>query len=378
MRTVEVAVVGAGAVAASHLRDLVGLAGRVRVAAAVDTDPDRLAGFAAEWGVPRRYPSLGALLDAERPDLVDLCTPPWLHREQLLDCLRGGLTVLCGQPPALSLADLHAVGAAEEAGAGRFAAMFPHRFGSGAQSLRRLVGDPRLGRPLAAVCNTLWYRPDEYFAVPWRGRWELATAGPATGHGVHQVDLLLSVLGDWQEVVAVAGRPAWRPGAQPDAEDVATAVVTFTSGAVATVVNSLVAPPETSYFRFDFEHATVELEHRYGYTDADWTVTPTPGHAAAVAAAWQEGPKGRPSGPGAQFVAVLDALSAGQPPPMRAADARATLELVAAGYASAFTRRPVARGEIGPDSPWYQRMDGTGAPWAAPAGAGVRRTGGRR
>ena len=35
-------------------------------------------------------------------------------------------------------------------------------------------------------------------------------------------------------------------------------------------------PRETSYLRFDFEHATVELSHLYGYGDDDWTVTGAP------------------------------------------------------------------------------------------------------
>jgi hypothetical protein len=48
-------------------------------------------------------------------------------------------------------------------------------------------------------------------------------------------------------------------------------------------------------------------------------------------------------------------------------DARSTLELITAIYASAFTGQPVRRGAIGPDSPFYRRMDGSGAPWSAPA-----------
>ncbi|MEU2537902.1 hypothetical protein [Streptomyces iakyrus] len=39
--------------------------------------------------------------------------------------------------------------------------------------LRRLVASGALGRPLVATCETLWYRPDEYFDVPWRGRWDI-------------------------------------------------------------------------------------------------------------------------------------------------------------------------------------------------------------
>lgn len=263
----------------------------------------------------------------------------------------------------LSLAEFDEIAAAARSGDGEFATVFQHRFGSGAESLRRLAGDARLGAPLTAVCNTLWYRPDEYFAVPWRGRWDLEGGGPTMGHGIHQMDLLLSVLGPWREVVAVAARQA-RPTAT---EDLSCAIVTFAGGAVATVVNSLLSSRETSYLRFDFAHATVELEHLYGYADTDWVLTPAPGHDDAVRAAWSEGPKGRSSGHAAQFTAVFDAIEAGHPLPVATASARDTLELIAAVYASAFTGARVARGAIGADSPFYDRMDGHGAPFGAAA-----------
>jgi predicted dehydrogenase len=356
VRVFDVVVVGTGGIAGLHAEQYAALGGRARVVAAVDVDAGRLRAFGQRHGVPRLYTGLDAALAAERPDLVDLCTPPGLHAEQALACLRRGLTVLCEKPPALSLGDLDTIAAA---GGDRFATVFQHRFGSGAAALRALASAGVLGAPMTAVCDTLWYRPDDYFAVPWRGRWDTEGGGPTMGHGIHQLDLLLHLFGPWREVVAVAARRA-RPTAT---EDLSCAIVTFDSGAVATVVNSLVSPRETTYLRFDYAHATVELTHLYGYSDADWLVTPAPGHED-VAAAWAGAAKGVPSGHAAQFAAVLDAVEAGTPPPVTLADARLTLELVAAVYASAFTGARVARGELGPASPFWRRMDGPGAPWA--------------
>src|SRR5699024_1693905 len=112
-----------------------------------------------------------------------------------------------------------------------------------------------------------------YFMVPWRGNWEVEGGGPTLGHGIHQIDLLLSILGPWRSVIAVADRRA-RP---TETEDVSAAIVTFDNGAIATIVNSLVAPRETTFLRFDFTAATVELEHLYGYGDDDWRITAAPG-----------------------------------------------------------------------------------------------------
>jgi predicted dehydrogenase len=355
--TFDSAIVGTGAIAGFHAAALARL-GRSRIVAATDIDADALAAFGATWSVPRLYPDLDALLAAESPDLVHLCTPPGRHAAQAVAALRRGVSVLCEKPPVLSLAELDAVEAA--AGQAHFATVFQHRFGSGAATLRGLVGDARLGRPTTAVCHTLWFRADAYFAVPWRGGFDVEGGGPTMGHGIHQFDLLLSIMGEWDSVVAVAARQV-KP---TETEDLSCAIVTFANGAIATVVNSVVSPRESSYLRFDFEHATVELDHLYGYGDENWTVTAAPGHDEPVARAWAEGPAGVRSGHDAQLAAVLDALDAGTPPPVSLADTRPTVELIAGIYASAFTGRPVARGELGPDSPFYRRMDGTGAPWA--------------
>ena len=150
--------------------------------------------------------------------------------------------------------------------------VFQHRFGPARSGSSVCSAEGALGRPLVATCETLWYRPAEYFDVPWRGRWEVEGGGPTMGHGIHQFDLLLAVLGPWRRLSAFAARQAL----PTDTEDVSMAVVEFENGALATVVNSLVSPRETSRLRFDFEHATVEVEHLYGYSDADWTFTPAP------------------------------------------------------------------------------------------------------
>ncbi|MFD5837876.1 hypothetical protein ACFWHV_30650 [Streptomyces collinus] len=47
--------------------------------------------------------------------------------------------------------------------------VFQHRYGAAAVRLRRLARSGALGRPLVATCETLWYRTDAYFEVPWRG-----------------------------------------------------------------------------------------------------------------------------------------------------------------------------------------------------------------
>ena len=365
MARLNVGLIGLGRLGRVYARDLAGRIPETRLVAVADPMGTLAKEVAEEFEAPRAYTDPLELIDDPVVEAIVIVTPTHIHREQVIAAADRKKPTFCEKPPALSLAELDGIAAAEQAGGGRFATVFQHRFGSGAQTLRGLVaaGDPRFGEPMTAVCHTLWYRPDDYFAVPWRGSFEVEGGGPTMGHGIHQIDLLLSILGGWQQVVAVAARRA-RPTAT---EDLSVAVVTMDSGAVVTIVNSLLSPREVTYLRFDFEHATVELEHLYGYSDEHWRVTATPGREAEVKAAWDEGPKGQASGHAAQLGAVVDALAAGTPPPVTLPDTRPTMELIAASYASAFTGAPVRRGEIGTDSPFYHRMDGNGAPWEATA-----------
>jgi predicted dehydrogenase len=344
------AIVGAGAIAAAHAQALHHHSDRVALTAVVDVDPDLARHFAAKWNIPRVHTDLDSL---DGIDLVHLCTPPATHAPLALRCLDAGVHVLVEKPPTLSLAELDTLTEAARRTGAHVATVFQHRFGTGAHRLRDMIAAGDLGRPLLATCETQWYRDDDYFRVPWRGRWETEGGGPTMGHGIHQFDLLLSILGPWREVTAVIATRA----RDVETEDVSMALVTFADGTLASVVNSVVSPRQTSSLRFDFERATVELTHLYGYRDADWTITPVPGHED-LTTRWDRGRSESVSGHTDQLAAVLDALDAGSPPPVSLPDTRTTMEFIAALYASAATGQPVRSGEIGPGHPFAATMNG--------------------
>jgi predicted dehydrogenase len=360
---VRAAIVGTGNIARVHAEALHALrddgSGAVELVAGVDVDTDRLAAFAAAHDLGERFTDLDEMLRVVRPDLVHVCTPPGLHRQQVQACLAAGATTVVEKPPALTLAELDELAAAESTDGPWVATVFQHRFGSGARRLQELMATGVLGRPLLALCHTTWFRPQSYFDVPWRGRWDTEGGGPTMGHGIHQMDLLVALLGEWTSVSAIARKQA----RVVDTEDLSMAHVTFANGAAAGVVNSVVSPREESYVRIDFERATVELTHLYGYGDDDWRITPVPGSEESVTAAWKAGEVGVRSGHRAQFAHVLRCLREHRPPPVTSADARRTMQLVAGVYASAFTGRPVTPAELDASSPFHARMQGTGPRW---------------
>ncbi|MBM7442425.1 Gfo/Idh/MocA family protein [Streptomyces sp. HB132] len=359
------AVVGTGGIArSSHLPALQALAaeGEVEVVAAVDVDANAVRSLADEAGIPYAGTDLDAMLAEVRPDLVVLCTPPAVHRAQSVAALRAGAWVWCEKPPCPSLADFDAIEAAEKGGDTEPYAsiVFQHRFGSGARHVRGLLRDGAFGRPLVAHCQTTWYRDTAYYAVPWRGRWATEGGGPAMGHGIHQTDLLLDLMGPWTEVRGMAARLVH----DVETEDVSTAQVRFEGGAVATVVNSVLSPDEVSRIRIDCERATIELTHLYGYRNADWRITPAPGVPEETAAAWRDFGTDRPSSHLAQLRALVADIRDGRRHPTSGAGGRQTLEFITALYKSAFTDTAVRAGDIGPGDPYYTELHGGAPGWA--------------
>ena len=110
--------------------------------------------------------------------------------------------MLLEKPPCLSLADMDAIAEAEARSSGSVYAVFQHRHGSGARRAHRLLSAGALGVPQLALCETLWFRPDSYFDPEWRGTWSREGGGPTLGHGIHQIDLLLHLLGPWTSLTA--------------------------------------------------------------------------------------------------------------------------------------------------------------------------------
>lgn len=358
---VRVAVVGAGGIARiSHLPALAAAGDAVEVVAVCDVDSARANELAESHGIPGRHTDVADMLARESPDLVVVATPPVAHREAVIAGLDAGAWVWCEKPPTLSLAEYDEITAHEKDGGPYASYVFQHRFGSAARRLREHIAGGELGAPLVAVCNTLWYRGHDYFEVPWRGKWETEGGGPTMGHGIHQMDLLLSLLGDWHEVHAVAATL----GRRVETEDVSFAIVRFASGAVGSIVNSVLSPRETSYLRFDFGDATVEVEHLYGYDNSHWRWTPAPhvtdqDRIAGWAPAENTGSSHR-----AQLATLLTAMSAGERPPVSGADGRRVMELITAMYQSAITGRPVTRAELDETNPFYHSLNGGDLPTA--------------
>lgn len=159
-----------------------------RLAGVVDPDPGPRA--AAEEAGLAAWEQLDDALGAAGADLAIVATPPHLHAQQAVSCLRAGLGVLVEKPLALSLDDAATV--ADAADATGLPALVAHNFRHRPleNTIRATLEAEAIGR--LRFAGAVSARPPHN--VPFEH-------SPLWDRGVHHVDLLRQRFGDTPETV---------------------------------------------------------------------------------------------------------------------------------------------------------------------------------
>jgi predicted dehydrogenase len=233
--TTRIGIAGCGNIAQAHSRSLKAIirAGLVdaAVVATYDTDSSRAEAFARPHGADVA-PNADALLEAV--DAVWVCTPTSSHRAFVEAAARRGVAVFCEKPLAPTLADAealtHAVAAAGvPAQVGLVLRTWPVFM-----ALHRSLSAGEFGRPMAVS-----FRDDQFFPIQghyastWRRDVSVAGAGTLLEHSIHDLDILRHCFGEVAEVTARIANYAGHEGI----EDVAVALLGFTSGATGSLVS---------------------------------------------------------------------------------------------------------------------------------------------
>ena len=108
MKTIKVALAGAGAFGIKHLDGIKNIAG-VEVVSLISRDLDKTREVAAKYGIAHVTTDLGDSLGLPELDAVILCTPTQMHAAQSIACLKAGKHVQVEIPLADSWRDAQAV-----------------------------------------------------------------------------------------------------------------------------------------------------------------------------------------------------------------------------------------------------------------------------
>jgi predicted dehydrogenase len=248
----SVAIIGLGAVTRNiHMPAYSQLAGRVRVVAGSDPSSTARESARAKWGIQVFENSL-EMIESVRPGVVAICTPPWLHREQVLMALEHGCHVFCEKPLANDLAEAdEMIKASQQAGRlvvvnNQFPYMKIHL------AAKRLIGSKGFGELLYLHA---WHtmHTDEVTEAGWRG--ELARR-LCFEFGIHVFELVRFFFGE-DPARILAHMPNPRGRAKCDVVNVIA--MEFADGRAASIVLDRVSSGPERYLdmRLDGESAIV-------------------------------------------------------------------------------------------------------------------------
>jgi len=225
----RVGMIGTGAISHKHAQAYRNIG--YQIAAACDVAPGRAAEFCAQYGGD----AVGTWQEVCRHpqvDFVDVCTFPDFRLEPIELCAVTKKHVQVQKPIATNLETAKAMVVRAERGGILLSVVSQHRFDDSSRFLKRAIGEGRLGKILQADAYVKWFRSAEYYSRPIKGSWKVEGGGALINQAVHQVDILLWLIGG---VKSVYGE--WQLGAlhKIESEDVVSTVMRYENGATGVI-----------------------------------------------------------------------------------------------------------------------------------------------
>jgi len=207
--------------------------GKIAFTCCAGRNPDRLAAFSRETGIPAR-PFDDVLADKAVTAVV-LALPNELHFEFAERAARAGKHIYIEKPIANTMADSIAVAALEPAHGVRIVVGHCARLLSGVRAMRAAIDAGALGSLTQIETNFSNDRGLRLSRDDWRWYSKSAPGGSLSQIGVHQFDTLRYLGGDIAAVSASAGRHS---PAGAEVEDQWIVTVHFADGKLGTVISS--------------------------------------------------------------------------------------------------------------------------------------------
>jgi UDP-N-acetyl-2-amino-2-deoxyglucuronate dehydrogenase len=341
------AIVGCGMIAGFHLKALAEIEG-ARVVAVVDKVPAALDRFKEKHQLTcPLYNDLASALKNPEVDIVIVSTPSGAHMEPAVQAAQAGKHVVVEKPLEVTLERCDRVIQACDKNKVKLCTIFPSRFADANRTLKAAVSAGRFGRLTLGETTCKWWRTQEYYDQGgWRGTMALDGGGALMNQAIHNVDLLLWMMGP---ATHVAGFTALLAHQRIEVEDTAVATLRFQSGALGVILaTTSVHPgfPKTIAIHGDKGSAVIEQEDIL-----QWTFNPEVPEDKQVRARFAQkvGASGGSSDPSAishayhamQLRDFVESIQANRPPMVDGREGRRAVEVILAVYEAQKTGRVV-------------------------------------
>lgn len=181
------------------------LAENCRIVAAADLCDENLQRVAAAVPGLRTFRRVDQLLAEVRPDFVDICAPPYVHREFIELASGFGCHILCEKPLALTLQDAEAVRDCLQDVPLVFMPGHQYHYAPAWRAIADTIAAGEIGRPLygSIVIERLQANDgNPHWHPSWRTSEALSGGGILMDHGAHLFYQLQSMFGRPRRIAA--------------------------------------------------------------------------------------------------------------------------------------------------------------------------------
>jgi predicted dehydrogenase len=332
--------IGTGAISHMHARALKNIGYELTVCTDINADAGKA--FADKYGC-EFVPSYEEVCRHAKVDYVDVCTFPDFRMQPIAICAETKKHIQVQKPISTNVETARQmVDTARNAGI-LLGVVSQHRFDDSTIFLKKAIAGGRLGKIIQADAYVKWYRTAQYYSRPIKGSWATEGGGALINQAVHQVDVLLYLIGAVKEVTGY-----WQLGAlhKIESEDVVNAMLRYANGATGVIQASTAMWPGYSE-RIEI-HGTKGTATVTGDKLTGWDVQDDSGEPAPVEKQVMSGASDPMAIPlenlERQFVDFGNACKSGSAPLVSGEEGLRALEVVTAVYRSCREERRVQIG----------------------------------
>jgi UDP-N-acetyl-2-amino-2-deoxyglucuronate dehydrogenase len=227
------AIVGCGMIARFHAKALAEVP-NARLAALVSRNSANARAMADQLGLTCAVSSdIDSVLGRKDVHAVIITTPSGAHMEPAVAAAAAGKHVVVEKPLEITLERCDRIIETCDRNRVKLCTIFPSRFGDANLALKRAVDAGRLGRLTLGETTCKWWRPQSYYDEGgWKGTRALDGGGALMNQAIHNVDLLLWLMGP---VTHINGFTALLAHQRIEVEDTAVACLRFKNGALGVI-----------------------------------------------------------------------------------------------------------------------------------------------
>ncbi len=182
----KTAIIGLGNIATVHALYLKEL--NIEISCVCDKSQQKAKAFLSDCKIQAPvYTDYIQMLESEKPDVVHICTPHYLHKEMIVECLKRDVNVLCEKPMCISVCEIDEIIKAEKNSNAILGICHQNRFNDATQELKKFLQDKKIASMFASVT---WHRTAEYYtSSDWRGTKDKEGGSVLINQALHTLDI---------------------------------------------------------------------------------------------------------------------------------------------------------------------------------------------